>query len=69
MLFAERANEFEYSILSKPLWGAGVAKASVNSANISNVQDPKPDELTLSRMNPCENEGEVRTSEACNPLG
>ena len=69
MLFAERANEFEYSILSKPFWGAGAAKASVNSANLSNVQDPKPDELTMSRMNPDENWGEVRTSEACNPLG
>ena len=61
MLFAERANEFEYLILSKPLWGAGVAKASVKSANLLNVQDPKPDELTMGRMNPCENEGEVRT--------
>ena len=55
--------------LSKPLWGEGVAKASVKSANLSNIQDPKPDELTASRMNPCESEGEVRTSEACNPLG
>jgi hypothetical protein len=41
--------------LSKPFWGAGVAKASVNSANISNVQDPKPDELTMSRLNLNEN--------------
>ena len=55
MLFAERANEFEYLILSKPLWGAGVAKASVNSANLSNVQDPKPDELAMGRMNLNEN--------------
>ena len=69
MLFAERANEFEYLILSKPFWGAGVAKASVNSANILIVQDPKRDELAMSRMNPDENWGEVRTSEACNPLG
>ena len=36
---------------------------------ILDVQDPKPDELTMSRLNPCENEGEDRTSEACNPLG
>ena len=69
MLFAERANEFEYLILSKPLWGAGVAKASVNSANLSNVQDPKPDELTMSRLNPDENWGEDRTSDPCNNLG
>lgn len=69
MLFAERANEFEYSVLSKPLWGADVAKASVNSANLSHIQDPKPDELTMSRMNPDENWGEVRTSESCNSLG
>ena len=55
--------------MSKPLWGAGVAKASVNSANLLNVQDPKPDELTVSRLNPDENWGEDRTSEACNPLG
>ena len=55
--------------LSKPFWGAGVAKASVKSANISNVQDPKPDELTMSRLNPDENWGEGRTRETCNPLG
>ena len=55
--------------LSKPFWGADVGKPSVNSANLLNIQDPKPDELTMSRMNPDENWGEVRTSEACNPLG
>ncbi len=54
--------------LSKPLRGEGIAKASVNSANLSNNEDPKPDELAMSRMNPCENEGEVRTGEMCNPL-
>ena len=55
--------------LSKPFWGAGVAKASVNSANLLNVQDPKPDELTMSRLNPDENWGEDRTSDPCNNLG
>jgi len=69
VLFAERANEFEYSILSKPLRGGGVAKASVNSANTSNIQDPKPDELALSRMNSDESRREVRTRESCNSLG
>ena len=69
VLFAERANESEYLVLPKPLWGVGPAKASVNSANLSNIQDPKPDELAMSRMNPAERRGEVRTSEMCNPLG
>ena len=69
MLFAERANEFEYSILSKPLRGGGVAKASVNSANLSNIQDPKPDELAMGRMNLAERREEVRTSDPCNNLG
>ena len=55
--------------LSKPLWGAGTAKASVNSANLSNTKDPKPDELTMTRMNPAERRGEVRTREPCNTLG
>ena len=41
MLFAERANEFEYLVLSKPFWGAGVAKASVNSANHTECSRPE----------------------------
>ena len=36
---------------------------------LSNVQDPKRDELTMSRMNPDENWGEVRTRDPCNSLG
>ena len=35
----------------------------------SRVQDPKRDELTMSRMNPAEGWGEVRTRELCNTLG
>ena len=55
--------------LSKPFWGADVAKASVNSANLLNIQDPKPDELAMGRLNPDENQEEDRTGEACNLLG
>jgi len=44
--------------LFKPLWGASIAKASVNSANIEMVfhfkklytWDPKPGELTMTRV-------------------
>ena len=69
VLFAERANEFYCFLLSKPLWGAGAAKASVKSANSENNKDPKRDELAMGRMNSDENRREVRTSKACNPFG
>ena len=36
---------------------------------IPRVQDPKRDELTMSRMKDAEMRLEVRTRESCNPLG
>ena len=36
---------------------------------ILDVQDPKPDELAMGRLNLDENQGEDRTGEACNLLG
>ena len=56
--------------LSKPFWGGGKVKASVNSATKKeNTDDPKPDELTMNRMSPDESREEVRTREPCNTLG
>ncbi len=48
----------------------GEAKASVNSANYKQlVSDPKPGELTMSRVNAVERQPEARTVVRCNVLG
>ena len=45
-------------------------KASVNSAKkIKREEDPKPSELTMTRVNPDESREEARTREPCNTLG
>lgn len=41
--------------------GGGVAKASLNRAIKQRTIDPKPDELTLARVNLAEMWGEART--------
>ena len=69
MLFVERANEFYYSFCLSSYGVEAQRKRVLKARNLENNKDPKPDELTMSRMNPFERKGEVRTSEACNPLG
>ena len=44
-------------------------KARVNSPILSLQDDPKPSDLTMSRVNPDENRGEARTRVGYNPLG
>ena len=51
VLFAERANESKYIASSNPVSGEGTAKASVKSAFMLCVWDPKPSELTMARVN------------------
>ena len=55
--------------MSKSLWDEGVAKASVNSAYLLFVQDPKPGELAMGRVNLGEIREEARTREPFNTLG
>lgn len=47
--------------LANPLWGVTIAKASLNRAFLSVRIDPKPRDLTMSRLNPVEIQGEDRT--------
>ncbi len=44
-------------------------KASVKSANMLIIRDPKPSELTSTRVNPDESREEARTRELYNTLG
>ena len=44
-------------------------KASVNSAFLLCVRDPKPSELAMARVNPGEIREEARTREPFNTLG
>ena len=56
--------------LSKRLWRAGTAKASVNSASKKAVgNDPKPSELAMSRVKDNESCLEARTRRPFNVLG
>ena len=58
------------TFLSKPFWGGGKVKASVNSANKKeSADDPKPDELTMNRVSPDESREEARTGLSCNSVG
>ena len=57
------------NLLSKSLWDGGIAKASLNRAFIRLMEDPKPGELAMVRVNPVEKPGEARTREPCNTLG
>ena len=47
----------------------GVAKASVNSANKQYAVDPKPGDLSMSRVNSGENRRKARTGVSYNSLG
>ena len=46
-----------------------IAKASVNSATMSNVSDPKPGELPMGRVKFAEMQMEARTHRLCNISG
>ena len=69
MLFAERANEFDYTVCLSPYGVKAQRKRVLIARNILCVQDPKRDELTMCRMKDAEMRLEVRTRESCNPLG
>ena len=68
VLFAERANEFDYTACLSPS-GVQAQRKRVLKERLLCVQDPKRDELTMSRMKDAEMRLEVRTRESCNPLG
>jgi len=52
VLFAERANEFVCSTCLSPYGVEAQRKRVLIARNMLSVQDPKRDELTMSRMNP-----------------
>jgi hypothetical protein len=62
-----------YCLFKPLLKGEGVAKASVNSAfciaELQYVADPKPGDLSMSRVNSVEERREARTGVSCNLLG
>ena len=47
----------------------GAGKPSVNSANLETMEDPKPGDLPMSRVNPVEIREKARTDVCCNKLG
>ncbi len=57
-----------YMFSLTPLSGGGTAKASLNRTNLYVSYDPKPGELTLSRLNPAERREEDRTRQGFNPV-
>ena len=59
------------SILSlfKRFCRENLVKASVKSATLESVDDPKPSELTMARVNFAERRKEARTRESFNSLG
>ena len=58
----------EYCV-AKGLCSAAPGKPSVNSANMLYVKDPKPDELTMSRVKFVETQMEARTDTSFNSFG
>ena len=61
----EWACECDVCRLLKPLWGGGVAKASLNGRSW-HAHNPKPGELSIARVNLDESQGEARTHAPCN---
>ena len=53
MLFVERANELVVWCKAKGLIPGAEVKARVNSPIKYHALDPKPGELTMSRLKPC----------------
>jgi len=69
VLFAERANESEHSACLSP-YGTKAQRKQVLTAHILLfVQDPKPGELAMGRVNLGEIREEARTREPFNTLG
>ena len=69
VLFAERANEYIYVAMSKPLYGEGAGKPSLNRAIMQREYDPKPSELAMTRVKFVEGRMEARTRVSFNSLG
>ena len=52
-----------------PLAEVAEVKASLNRANMSRIQDPKPGELAMTRVKAVEIQLEARTHSPCNTRG
>ena len=69
VLFAERANEFAVGCKAKGVIPGAVVKARVKCPIKYPTLDPKPSELTMSRLKSREIGMEGRTRECCKTLG
>lgn len=58
-----------WRFMLKPVKGVGVAKASFKKRNMCHAVDPKPGDLSMSRVISREIWGEARTGVSCNLLG